>query len=197
VEEKMNNSSADQEKLIEDATTLICDAFLHGHPGYREIVRIEDDDVALRKALYSFFSRHTRMLVSILPDTTHPFYESGDSTDGVKKLVCFFFLTPSDYQFSLWQKLCYGLGMIPLELGWQAFSRMLKAADFHEERMGKLLNGRKALVLERMVVSPECQGKGLGSKCLLEVLEKEADAQNLPVILSTQSMKNVNFYKKL
>jgi GNAT superfamily N-acetyltransferase len=86
--------------------------------------------------------------------------------------------------------------MLPLELGWQTFKRMMKTAEFHGGIMKKILNGRKALVLTRMVVVPELQGKGLGSKYLQEVLEKVADAQNLPVVLSTQSMRNVNFYKK-
>jgi GNAT superfamily N-acetyltransferase len=191
----VDNSSADQENLIEDASNLICDAYQHDHPGYRELLGIkEDDDVAFRPALYSLFARHTRLLMSTLPGGSHSFFESVDSNK--KKLVCFFFLTPNDHRFSIWQQLYYGVLMLPLELGWQTFKRMMKTADFHGGIMKKVLNGRKALVLTRMVVLPELQGKGLGSKYLQEVLENVADTQNLPVVLSTQSMRNVNFYRK-
>jgi hypothetical protein len=84
----MNNSSEDQENLIEDASNLICDAYQHDHPGYRELLGIkEDDDVAFRPALYSLFARHTRLVMSTLPEDSHSFLSRSTQ---VKRSWCAF-----------------------------------------------------------------------------------------------------------
>eukprot|EP00041_Stephanoeca_diplocostata_P013913 m.249056 g.249056 ORF g.249056 m.249056 type:complete len:249 (+) comp19513_c1_seq1:180-926(+) len=51
------------------------------------------------------------------------------------------------------------------------------------------------LMLERMVVHPSKQGKGVGTRCLGSVLDVEQ--QSRPVLLNTQEERNVTFYKRL
>lgn len=50
--------------------------------------------------------------------------------------------------------------------------------------------------LARMVVRPDQQGRGSGSRALSRALAK-ADQEGLPVFLDTQLEINVRFYKKL
>jgi len=49
-------------------------------------------------------------------------------------------------------------------------------------------------MLQQMVVLPECQGQGLGTKALKAALE---ESTNVEVRLSTQEERNVTFYKGL
>ena len=58
------------------------------------------------------------------------------------------------------------------------------------------LDGGGCFTLERMVVLPEHQGRGLGSRCLGVALETASSA-GLPTLLSTQLEVNVRFYGKL
>ena len=51
--------------------------------------------------------------------------------------------------------------------------------------------------LERMVVHPKHQGKGIGSIALKKHALKDADDKDLQVMLSTQELRNVRFYERL
>lgn len=62
--------------------------------------------------------------------------------------------------------------------------------------------GWRMLRLERMVVSPEVQGQGIGSSSLraaIHALEEEASASGLrtATLLTTQESRNVTFYGRL
>ena len=52
----------------------------------------------------------------------------------------------------------------------------------------------RALILERMVVEPTVQGRGVGSSCLKSALPPDA---GVPVVLTTQLQSNVDFYSRL
>ena len=54
----------------------------------------------------------------------------------------------------------------------------------------------KGCLLERMVVVPALQGKGVGSKCLKEALDAVA-GRGQGVLLATQEARNVRFYEGL
>jgi GNAT superfamily N-acetyltransferase len=59
-----------------------------------------------------------------------------------------------------------------------------------------LFSRAQAIALERMVVRPDCQGRGLGSALLRGALaDLRRDGQT--VVLTTQDKRNVNFYSRL
>jgi GNAT superfamily N-acetyltransferase len=185
----MTSHQDNQEQFLEECSRLISKTFLRT-PSYVEVCRIEDNDELLEACMYSFFSKHLRMMYDYYPESFHPNYEED-------KMICFFTLVPGDSHFSLWQELYYGLWSLPFEMGLTATQRLIAAGDFYDAKIKKLLNGRDGLVLERMVVHPSVQGKGIGSKCLRDALESVADKKGLPVALSTQEIKNVTFYSRL
>ena len=53
---------------------------------------------------------------------------------------------------------------------------------------------RDCLKLQRMVVCPSLQGRGIGSSALRDALH---EARSVPVILGTQEYRNVVFYLRL
>merc|ERR1711971_1258895 len=59
-----------------------------------------------------------------------------------------------------------------------------------------MLAGRSAMRLGGMAVLPECQGQGIGSLTLQNVLQ-QADARGLAVYLSTQDERSVSFYRRM
>eukprot|EP00961_Rhodomonas_salina_P238702 3225648-Rhodomonas_salina.2 len=84
--------------------------------------------------------------------------------------------------------------------GLEAFGRVAKLAARLDELKHTALasagvSEASCLTLERMVVHPSQQGKGLGRKHLGSALA--AEAHHLPVFLTTQEERNTNFYSKL
>ena len=85
-----------------------------------------------------------------------------------------------------------GLLKLPLLFGVVRLQRLLKAKRVEEAE----LQGLDAFRLERMVVSPAVQGRGIGTRALRFALS-EADAAGKPVVLSTNEQRNVAFYSRL
>lgn len=65
-----------------------------------------------------------------------------------------------------------------------------------DKQLDEIMEGREFIILERMVVHPDCQGKGIGSKCLALAMQ-ESGFKDLPWILMTQLEINVKFYQNL
>jgi len=109
------------------------------------------------------------------------------------ELVCsFMFVPPGTPDVSLCDMLRAGLLKLPLLFGLGRFKRLLSAKRQEEGE----LEGLGAFRLERMVVSPAVQGRGVGTRALRAALS-EADAASAPVVLSTNEERNVTFYSRL
>ena len=81
--------------------------------------------------------------------------------------------------------------------GIQSFYNLLEISFWMDAEMVTCIpSGTPYLYLQRMVVDPGMQGKGIGTKCLSKAVEK-ADLQKIHIVLTTQSEDNVRFYKKL
>lgn len=115
-----------------------------------------------------------------------------NSTDG--EMVCFFILGCFE-PLTTWEKLEF-LFALPFQCGIVTMHRLLATSEWYDNIESSLLNDRPCMKLQRMVVSPKYQGRGIGSRLLAKALI-EADKQGLPVILGTQLEKNVGFYRKM
>lgn len=179
-----------KEELIEDAADLVAKSFLNT-PSYCEIFR-EKDEKLREEALKDLFLRNIKMMATIAPGTFNYHLDSEGKMD------CFFMLVSKDIVPSLWDKISHGLLMIPFVAGWPAFFRLLKASDWFDEKEATIMKDRSSyLSLQRMVVRPDSQGKGLGSATLKTALIEVADKNQLPVYLGTQDPRNVIFYQRL
>ncbi len=188
--------SKDINQIILDASHLSAKTFLQADTrSWRQIYRIKNDEALFEQRLQSLFWKNISMIHETVPDCLHYHYEKDDQ--GRDQMVCFFMLVPNDVSMSWWQKIRYGLLLLPFEIGWTPLVRLLAASDYSDEKILSQLNGRKGLQLNRMVVHPSFQGKGIGSKVLGKALQEVADKRQLPVVLSTETPQNVTFYTRL
>eukprot|EP01031_Cornospumella_fuschlensis_P041232 gene41232-50319_t len=142
--------------------------------------------------LAQLFSRNIGMIRQKEPGAIHCYYSDSSKSE----VACSFVLIRSTVTFTLWEKVWAGLLTLVVLFGFQTFGRMMQASDWFDERIRLISEGREYFELQRMIVNPAYQGKGIGSRLLGEAL-KEADDAKLPVILSTQDDRNVVFYSRL
>lgn len=119
------------------------------------------------------------------------------------EMVCFFMLQkPDEGEVGFIDMLRHGILLLPFKFGFRAFLRCLILKAYHEKLHQEVVNeahlndGSSFFHLERMVVHPDLQGQGYGSKYLGEALAQVEDA-GFGVILSTQEARNVKFYTRL
>ena len=113
-------------------------------------------------------------------------------------LQCTFLLTPSDAPpVSFFRMVRGGLLQLLLQWGLGPVGRLLRAKAWHERSYAEALGTRPHLVLERMAVSKNQRGGGIGTATLAGALAVDADAKGLPVVLTTQEARNVRFYRRL
>lgn len=130
------------------------------------------------------------------PSKRTPCWCSRRPEDG--SLQCAFLLTPSDAPpVSFFRMVRGGLLQLLLQWGLGPVGRLLRAKAWHERSYAEALGTRPHLVLERMAVSKNQRGGGIGTATLAGALAVDADAKGLPVVLTTQEARNVRFYRRL
>mmetsp|Transcript_18163 Transcript_18163/g.37282 ORF Transcript_18163/g.37282 Transcript_18163/m.37282 type:complete len:235 (-) Transcript_18163:191-895(-) len=189
-----------QEQQIDEAAEIIAEAFLNS-PCYAYIYQGTSEDER-REALTWLFAKNLRIRLGNGAARCAFLCEPGKP----RKMVCFFMLEmPGAGDVSAWTMLSNGILWLPVLYGLGTFRRLLEVKDYAEESDRKCLNSAKAgawpassfCQLERMVVHPSCQGKGVGSKFLAAALEEAAVVHGLGCVLSTQEEANVRFYTRL
>ena len=173
---------------IKEASQVTAKAFINS-VAYERI--FEGDESWRLTELSNMFEINFNIVNNKAPESLQGFYQSGE-------IVCFYMLVSSGKSStSLLEMLRFGLIWLPFRIGIAATTRLLSSLSWHEEQEKDIMNGRKEyLVLQRMIVHPDYQGRGIGKKCLSKAL-KIADKNLLPIYLTTQLEKNVNFYEKL
>jgi GNAT superfamily N-acetyltransferase len=183
-----------QESEIEEAADMTALAFMIS-PGYHYIFEGLNDSER-HTALKWLFSRNISLRL--------PWARCACAWDDSQKkevMVCFFMLQPPDAgEISVWAMLMNGILIMPFLFGLKSFRRLLEVKNHHDEidRLAQSTHGLTGqyCTLERMVVHPKWQGKGVGSRCLAQGL-KEAALRQQGVILFTQEARNVTFYSRL
>lgn len=139
------------------------------------------------------FRRNIYMVRKKCPDSIHCIKDDSGNVQ------CFFMLVPSSMAHaSLYEKIVVG-GILEfgVRYGTSTLMRLIRIADFSDKVEQDAMKGRKDYFsLQRMIVAPELQGKGIGSKYLGEAL-KEADRKQVPVVMTTQEPRNLIYYGRL
>ena len=152
--------------------------------------------LSIQLALAWLFERNIRLRLPL--GSAKCAFGSDDKPDA-PEMVCFFMLeSPDTPEISSITMLQNGILQFPFRFGFRAFSRLLSVKSYYERRERELLGFQRSCMctLERMVVRPGVQGRGVGSSCLSVAIEGVADT-GLGVFLSTQLPKNVAFYRRL
>lgn len=175
---------------IEKAARLAARAFLHTasytaiYHGMLESQREEELIWMFERNLELVDDRHLRY-----------FFKDEAKSD----LECFYMLIPScEAAISLWKKISGGiLKLIFRDGGLSVLQRLIEISDWMDAEIASCVKaGVEYLTLQRMVVSPESQGKGIGTKSLSLGI-RDADSKCMPIVLSTQDERNVKFYSRL
>ena len=143
-----------------------------------------------------------------------------EDTSSSPELLCFFnWTTPGISHPTIWQMVRLGFVTGICWYGIGTFKRVIKSRDWYVAKEVEILNelglhpDKDVIRLERMVVCPEMQGQGIGTKVLTEKLKipvevteevkqfgtltKRKIKRYFPVILWTQETRNVTFYNRL
>ncbi|EKX32524.1 hypothetical protein GUITHDRAFT_49669, partial [Guillardia theta CCMP2712] len=117
------------------------------------------------------------------------------------EMVSFFVLLEGDSSsLSLWDMIRLGLYSMPFNVGFGPTMKMLRVKGWVEDRLEKTMQDhgikKETWSLQRVVVKPGWQGKGLGSACLSHMLNTAGPSEH-GVILTTQEEPNVRFYERL
>jgi len=171
---------------IDQAAKVTADAFLNS-PTYVYIFR--GDKEYRRGALEWLFQRNMILVQNLCPSA----FRGMLNREG--EVVACFLWTPSRYtNLSTWDLLKAGLWQMPFLFGPSTVARLLKVIDCFDEYEKKFLSEHdEYIMLERMVVRPDYQGQGLGTRCLKTVIAETSKR----IQLATQETRNVSFYKRL
>jgi GNAT superfamily N-acetyltransferase len=146
---------------IEAAAIMCARAFLDS-PSYVDIYRGGGDASWRLAELQWLFSTHFRVIHAKNPSALRGGYDGEPST-----LVCFFMFIPSNMpSISLMDKLYAGFFALPFRVGWNVYSQLTATSDHFDKAFHDMIPDRPCIDVYRMAVSPEHQGKGIGSKCL-------------------------------
>lgn len=155
-------------------------------------IEVFRDPAKRQQEIQYIFSKNMALVQNKAPQAVYCYY----TDSSCKEMACVFQLIHSSVQFTFWDKVWAGLLAVFFAYDSNTFTRMMESAEFFENMDAELFGSRPHLHLDRLVVNPALQGKGIGSKLLGEAL-KDADKQGLPVSLATQAEKNVVFYQRL
>ena len=131
--------------------------------------------------------------LSLLPDNRNLLV----ATDAETRCVVGYVQLVRPGRLTLSAQLRVGLLEFPLRWGLAAFAQLLRmprALDALEEEVCEAYRG-EYLRLERVSVSPELQGAGLG-RFLLAIASERLDAQGMACFLHTQSERTVRWYEE-
>lgn len=176
------------EKVLRLASEVTAKAFIHSI-AYCEIFR---DDTTRLSDLQELFFRNFLLVQRRCPEAIYCYF----ADESCEEIVSVFMLVPSTVQFSLWDKLQCGLLWLLISYGLGPFKRLLHGSDWHDAMLAPHQPKEPFLLLQRMVVSPAFQGKGLGSLLLGNAI-RSAEDLNLSILLGTQDSRNVVFYSRL
>ncbi|CAJ1966755.1 unnamed protein product [Cylindrotheca closterium] len=194
-------------EYIEECAQVMANAFSDAAI-YRYIFRGTQE--SRRAALEWLFVRNIRIVLDKCPQALRGVLNNEKNSNQV---VCCFMWVPQEHQdASLGEMLWHGLLQMPIRFGMDSVKRMLHVMDNlkspSKEYTSQMMNDESgqnnnnivkegSIQLQRMVVRPDCQGQGLGTKALMAAIVEESAKGKLNLHLETQSPRNVTFYERL
>lgn len=124
--------------------------------------------------------------------------EKGDARLSSRRLVAFVLFRPVGAKAGLLRMVRYGVLGVVLKGGVASLPRLLEAAGVADSQLARGADGSpSAHALERMVVLPSRQGRGVGTWLLRGALKAEGEVRGESrTVLCTQEERNVSFYRK-
>ena len=176
---------------MEAAADLAANSLVHT-PSYVSIYHggVNSDDSRIVELRWLIF-RNICIVSSKSKDYLNIFYNES------KEIECFFMMIHSSHSnATLWEQVSAGLLLIPFRVGITVFQQLIAVGEWIDKEEASVIGDRTHYKLSTMVVRPDVQGKGVGTRCLNTAIER-ADCDSIPILLSTQLEKNVVFYKRL
>mmetsp|Transcript_15462 Transcript_15462/g.27321 ORF Transcript_15462/g.27321 Transcript_15462/m.27321 type:complete len:238 (+) Transcript_15462:71-784(+) len=180
---------------INEAAKVMAMAFSDS-PAYNFI--FQGDPTYRLGALEWFFEKNLRLIQRRCPSALKGVLD----IEG-KVIACFLWTPSSHVKVSTWDMIITaGLWQLPFKFGLATLKRLLQTVghiesgerDFFSASFSEG-NSSDFIMLERMAIRPDFQGRGLGTKCLKSMIIKTEDP--IPIRLLTQEHRNVAFYKRL
>mmetsp|Transcript_8491 Transcript_8491/g.11193 ORF Transcript_8491/g.11193 Transcript_8491/m.11193 type:complete len:255 (-) Transcript_8491:247-1011(-) len=197
-----------ESRYISECARVMAESFVDS-PSYQFLFQDIRCLKTRAKALEWLFFRNLTLTVGKCPEALRGVVNNVNG----KLMVCFLWTPGADQELSLWDMIGAGLWQVPFKFGIGTLKRVLRMVEALEleaqESTSKSCKNRilrttttttttadeeaDFVHLERMVVLPEYQGQGWGSRALKETLENETRM----VRLATQEERNVRFYQRL
>jgi len=193
-------------EYLQEAARVMAQAFSN-YPVYTYIFK--QNEQYRKEALEWLFLKNLHIIHSRCPTAFRGIL------DEKGEVVACFLWTPSEFtHISNWDMIKAGVWKIPIKFGFKTLKRLLESMDDSKSAAEKFFDASSVasasaspkysdkrsddskeqfIMLERLVVRPDWQGKGLGSKCLKAVM---AEAK-VPMRLMTQEEINDTFHQRL
>lgn len=115
-------------------------------------------------------------------------YLTSQNCEGI---VCWASSEEKDSWFTRWRA---GYPFLPLHCGWAAMKRGVEANKL-SENLKKRHTPPRCMQLELLAVNPEFQGQGFAGILIRPMLWR-LDSEDMPCYLETQSIRNVEMYRR-
>ncbi len=182
------------EDKLDEVSFLVAQAFLHS-PIYSYIFEGLDETRRL-EALTWLFRKNFYLRLS----EGNCKCGFNNAPDNKPEMVCAFIMQPPGISpITSWVMVRNGILYLPLRYGFRALYRLLEVIAHYDENAGAIYKANPNVSfssVERMVVKPNFQGKGFGSRFLSQAIAAE-EKKGRAVFLTTQEFRNVVFYQRL
>lgn len=180
-----------QPHQFDEASLLLAASFIDS-PSYADIFSEVINPIDKMKHLAFLFLCNINIVHRKCPSALHCTIEQSSG-----KVVAFYLLQSNHLsELTLYEKITGGLLWVPFLVGFQCMLKIVQVDDAFTAKEKLLMGDRSHFMLNRVAVAPHLQGTGIGSK-MLTIGIQEADDAGLPIALSTQKLRNVEFYSRL
>ncbi len=176
---------------IHECAKVMAQAFSDS-PAYNYIFQNETQEYR-EKALEWLFQKNLELMIQKCPTVLRGYKSRTENGD---ILCCFLWVPSESAKLGMWEMIIAGMWQIPFRFGVATLKRLLSLMDSMEATIGQASSkSPDYIMLQRMVVRPDCQGRGIGSKALQAILQESHNGKNIH--LETQEERNVLFYQRL
>lgn len=151
-----------------------------------------------QEAIEWVLEQNIHLMLTKCPTVLRGWVDTTNSTNSGRVLCCFLWVPGEAAKLSTWDLVVTGgMWKLPLRYGISTLLRLLSFLDQMKSVKGQISSSDSTpiVLLQRMVVHPDYQGKGIGTLALKTILQQSGGQQN--IYLDTQEERNVVFYQRL